>query len=63
MQISDRYRHSDCVNAASGMVSVQASCSCAEAIVLMDQRAVDTQHTLDEVALSVLDREIRFGRV
>jgi len=28
----------------------------------MDQRAVETQHTLDGIALSVLDREIRFCR-
>jgi AmiR/NasT family two-component response regulator len=61
VQMNDRYRHSDRVNAATGMVSVQASCTCAEAIVLMNQRAIETQHKLDEIALSVLDREIRFS--
>jgi len=46
---------------ASGMVSVQASCTCAEAIVLMNKRAVDTRQTLEQIASSVLDRTMRFG--
>ena len=56
-----RHHHSDLVNAASGMVSVQASCTCAEAIVLMNNRAVETHRTLDAIASSVLDRTMRFG--
>ena len=58
---SGRFEHSDSVNAASGMVSVQASCTCAEAIVLMNERAADTDHSLEEIALAVLDRTTRFG--
>ena len=58
---SGRPKHRDSVNAASGMVSVQASCTCAEAIALMNKRAADTDHTLEEIALAVLDRTMRFG--
>jgi len=47
---------------ASGMVSVQASCTCAEAVILMEARAVETHHTLSEVAASVVDRSVRFDR-
>ena len=60
MQTNYRYRYSDRVTQASGMISGQASCSCAEAIVLMNTRAVETHHTLDEIAVSVLDRTMRF---
>jgi len=56
-----RYGLSDRVNQASGMVSVQATCTCDEAIVMMKKRVVDTHHTLDQIASSVLDRTMRFG--
>ena len=60
MQTNGRYSYSDRVTQASGMVSAQASCTCAEAIVMMNARAVETHHTLDEIAVSVLDRTMRF---
>ncbi len=53
--------HSVSVTQASGMVSVQASCTCAEAIVLMKARAVESHHTMDEIAHALLERSIRFG--
>jgi len=45
---------------ASGMVSVQAECNLAAAILLMRQLAHDTDTTLDEIAIMVIDRDIRF---
>ena len=49
------------VRQASGMVSVQATCSFEEAIVLMKDRAATEGQTLDEIASAVIDRLIRFG--
>jgi AmiR/NasT family two-component response regulator len=49
------------VSRASGMVAVQAECTCAEALQLMTERADIAHATLDEIATSVLDRTIRFG--
>ena len=46
---------------ASGMVSVQADCTVAEAVVLMETRAVATYATLDSIADAVLSREYHFG--
>jgi hypothetical protein len=43
------------------MVSVQAACNLATAIRLMEDRAVETEATLDEIASLVIKREIRFG--
>ena len=45
---------------ASGMVSVQASCTPAEALVLMEARAVQIHLTLAEIAVGVIDRSITF---
>lgn len=49
------------VHQASGMVSVQAACTCAEAIDLMKDRASVESLTLEQVAAGVLDRSIQFG--
>jgi hypothetical protein len=46
---------------ASRMVAVQAGCTVAEAVVLMETRAVSTHTTLEQIAIAVVDREIRFG--
>jgi hypothetical protein len=46
---------------AQGMVSVQAECTLPEALALMRDRAIVTHQTLDEVAVAVIDRAIRFG--
>ena len=53
--------HSNRVSQASGMVAVQADCTCDQAVVLMTERATVTHKTVDEIALGVLGREIRFG--
>jgi hypothetical protein len=52
--------YSHTVAQASGMVSVQASCDIAAAIVLMQSLAGETECTLDEIAGMVIEREIRF---
>ena len=49
------------VHQASGMVATQAACSFDDAIVLMNDRAATEGQTLDQIALAVLDRSIRFG--
>ena len=43
------------------MVSVQASCTVEEAVVLMQARADETLHTLEQIAGAVIGRVIRFG--
>jgi len=44
------------------MVSVQANCTFAQAIELMQQRANTSLQTLYEVASAVLNRSIRFDQ-
>jgi hypothetical protein len=46
---------------AQGRVSVQANCTIAEALVLMQQRADDTKHTLDEIADAVGQHRMWFS--
>jgi AmiR/NasT family two-component response regulator len=46
---------------AQGMVSVQAECTLPEALALMRERAIIMGQTLDEIAVAVVDRTIRFG--
>jgi len=46
---------------ASGMVSVQAHCTCSEAMLLMEQRATDDGASLAAIADEVLGRRMRFG--
>lgn len=41
---------------ASGMVSVQAACTIEEAVVLMQARADETLHTLEQIAGAVVER-------
>ena len=50
------------VTVASGMVSVQARCSCDDAIVLMSDYAEVMRQTLDDVATEVIEQRIRFGK-
>lgn len=45
---------------AAGMVSVQASCTVEEAIVLMEQRAHESHQTRAQVAEAVVARRVRF---
>ena len=49
------------VDQASGMVSIQAHCSFREAVILMRNRADETNRSIDEIADLVLNRRIRFG--
>jgi hypothetical protein len=49
------------VSRASGMVAVQADCTCAEAVRLMVERGTIAHSTLEEIATGVLARQIRFG--
>ena len=51
---------SDQVAQASGMVSVQAECTIADALVMMKERALVSQQTLRQIADAVVDRQIRF---
>lgn len=53
--------HNPRVSQASGMVSVQAACSLAEALLLMKERAQVSGQTLTEIADATLQRTIRFG--
>ena len=46
---------------AQGRVSVQADCTVAEALVLMQQRAEETRHTLDEIADAVGQHRMWFS--
>jgi hypothetical protein len=46
---------------ASGMVSVQAHCTFAEATALMKARASKDGQTLEAVVIAVVDRSIHFG--
>ncbi|MGO9873605.1 MAG: ANTAR domain-containing protein [Acidimicrobiia bacterium] len=46
---------------AQGMVSVQASCTVAEALTMMHERAQIEHQTLHQVADAVVARSIRFG--
>jgi AmiR/NasT family two-component response regulator len=53
---------SDRVAQASGMVSVQASCSVDEAFAMIEEHAQTIDLTAEEVAESVVDRRFRFSR-
>jgi hypothetical protein len=46
---------------AMGMVSVQADCALDEALRLMNDRAFIHHCKVDDIAIGVLDRTIRFG--
>ena len=46
---------------ASGMVAVQAACRLAAAIALMEQLAVDSDSTLEEIAVLIIERDVRLG--
>lgn len=45
---------------AAGMVAVQADCRIEQGFVLMSHRALDLNCTLDEIAVAVIERLIRF---
>jgi hypothetical protein len=52
---------SDRVAQATGMVSVQASCSVDDALGMIEERARVIDLTTEEVAVSVVDRRFRFS--
>ena len=60
--MSDRYFvNSVRVDQASGMVSIQAHVSFAEAVSLMRNRAEETSRSIDEIAGLVVNHRISFG--
>jgi hypothetical protein len=50
----------DRVAQAARMISIQADCSMNHAVVLMVTRAQETNTTLEQIAIAVVDRETRF---
>ena len=46
---------------AAGMVSAQADCRLEESVVRMQQHARVVHRTLEEIALAVVERRVRFG--
>ena len=50
------------IHQAAGMVSIQSDCELEQAYVLMSDRAAVAHRTLDDIALAVIDRSIRFGQ-
>ena len=46
---------------AQGRVSVQADCTIDQALVLMQDRAVETDHRLIDIADAVVKHQIWFG--
>ena len=50
------------VHQATGMVAAQADCDVSEAFNRLKIRAAALGQTLDELALDVLDRVVRFNR-
>lgn len=61
MSVSDWKDHGHHVYQASGMVSVQAACTVYDALTLMKERALVSHRTLEEVAVAVIERRIRFA--
>jgi hypothetical protein len=53
--------HTHRITVASGIVSVQANCTCDEALVLREKYAEVMKQTLDAVAEDVLEHRILFG--
>jgi len=49
------------VDQAQRMISCQARCTVAEALTLMTDRGQVNHQTLDEIAVAVVERLIRFG--
>jgi AmiR/NasT family two-component response regulator len=47
---------------AAGIVSIQADCELEQAYVLMSERAAVAHRSLGDIAQSVVDHSIRFGR-
>ena len=46
---------------AAGMVSAQADCRLEESVVRMQQHARRVHQTLEETALAIVERRVRFG--
>jgi len=60
--MSPRSSQSERIAQAQRMVAVQVDCSIEEALAIMKDHAVSTQSTVVEIADSVIDRVIRFGK-
>ena len=60
MPHGDRRSYHVQVYQAQGMVSVQANCTLADALVLLECTADATDETLEAIAELVVNREVRF---
>jgi AmiR/NasT family two-component response regulator len=54
--------YSEVVAQAAGMVSVQADCTLDEAFERMENVAVPMSQTIEQIALAVIERRLRFSR-
>jgi hypothetical protein len=52
--------HGDDVARAAGVVVAQTGCSAPEALGLMRERVTDTGRTMQEIAVAVIERRVRF---
>jgi hypothetical protein len=52
---------SDHVHQASGMVAVQAGCDVTKALALLIVRAAETEQSLEDLSLDVIDRMVSFA--
>ena len=56
------FDHNTLVAWAAGTVVAQMNCTLDQAVALMEQRATETSRTLDDIAVDVVERRIRFGK-
>jgi AmiR/NasT family two-component response regulator len=61
MRLRADFHQNTIVAWAAGTVVAQVNCTLDEAVALMEQRAVETQRSLDEIAVDVVERRIRSG--
>jgi hypothetical protein len=54
------FDHNTIVAWAAGTVVAQVNCTLDQAFALMEQRATETSRTLDNIAVDVVERRIRF---
>src|SRR5438552_11059651 len=52
--------HGDDVARAAGVVVAQSGCSAPEALCLMRERVTGTGRTMQEIAVAVIERRVRF---
>jgi AmiR/NasT family two-component response regulator len=62
MRFRADFHHNTIVAWAAGTVVAQVNCTLDQAVELMEQRAVETRRTLDDIAVDVVERRILFGK-